>query len=160
MASNGNGNLKADTRQVEPTASDDVPGATSLNTLATQGVSQRRKRWSGFRNFWNSLSSGPRLKKLGPSPSFRFQQLALQRDEFSRSVHSDNHGSHDRFQFLRKINWGHLWMMAKDWIKEPMNMALFVWIVCVAVSGAILFLVMSGMLNHALPKKIAKRHLV
>ncbi|KAG2618622.1 uncharacterized protein LOC120665171 [Panicum virgatum] len=153
MASNGNGNLKADTRQVEPTASDDVPGATSLNTLATQGVSQRRKRWSGFRNFWNSLSSGPRLKKLGPSPSFRFQQLALQRDEFSRSVHSDNHGSHDHFQFLRKINWGHLWMMAKDWIKEPMNMALFVWIACVAVSGAILFLVMSGMLNHALPKK-------
>lgn len=149
MASNGNGILKADTQRVESTASDN-PGTTGV---ATQGVSQQGKRWSGFRNFLNRLSSGPRLKKLGPSPSFKFQQLALQRDEFSRSIHSDNHGSHDHFQFIRKINWGHLWMMAKDWIKEPMNMALFVWIAIVAVSGAILFLVMTGMLNRALPSK-------
>lgn len=34
-----------------------------------------------------------------------------------------------------------------------MNMALFVWTTCVAVSGAILFLVMTGMLNKAIPKK-------
>ncbi|KAL0401125.1 UNVERIFIED_CONTAM: hypothetical protein Slati_4142400 [Sesamum latifolium] len=34
-----------------------------------------------------------------------------------------------------------------------MNLALFIWITCVAVSGAILFMVMTGMLNHALPKK-------
>ncbi|RVW42325.1 hypothetical protein CK203_070872 [Vitis vinifera] len=43
--------------------------------------------------------------------------------------------------------------MCKEWIRDPMNMALFAWIVCVAVSGAILFLVMTGMLNHELPKK-------
>ncbi|KAJ0987945.1 hypothetical protein J5N97_006301 [Dioscorea zingiberensis] len=34
-----------------------------------------------------------------------------------------------------------------------MNLALFVWISCVAISGAILFMVMTGMLNAALPKK-------
>jgi hypothetical protein len=43
--------------------------------------------------------------------------------------------------------------MGKEWIQNPMNMALFVWIMCVAISGAILFLVMTGMLDRALPKK-------
>lgn len=153
MASNGNGNLKADIQQVESTASDNVQGATGVNTLATQGVSRHEKPWSGFRDFWNRLCTGPKLKKLGPSTSFKFQQIALQRDEFSRSIHSDNHVSHEHFQFIRKINWEQLWVMARNWIKEPMNMALFVWIACVAVSGAILFLVMTGMLNRVLPSK-------
>ncbi|CAD6333529.1 unnamed protein product [Miscanthus lutarioriparius] len=153
MASNGNGNLKADIQPVESTASDNVPSATGVNTLATQGVSQPGKWWSGFRNFWNRLCTGCQLKKFGSSPSFKFQQIALQRDEFSRSIHSDNHVSHEHFQFIRRINWEHLWLMAKNWIKEPMNMALFVWIAVVAVSGAILFLVMTGMLNRVLPSK-------
>jgi Cys-rich protein (TIGR01571 family) len=153
MNSNGNENLKTEIQQSEPTTLDNVPKATSINTLSNSGVSRQGKQWSGFRNFFSRLSSGARLKKPDPSPSFKFQQLALERDEFSRSIHSDNHGSHEHFQLIRKINWGYLWEMCKNWIKEPMNMALFVWIVCVAVSGAILFLVMTGMLNHALPKK-------
>ncbi|XP_071732734.1 uncharacterized protein [Rutidosis leptorrhynchoides] len=56
-------------------------------------------------------------------------------------------------KFSRKVNWGSLKNMAKQWIKNPMNMVLLIWIICVTISGAILFLVMTGMLNHALPKK-------
>lgn len=43
--------------------------------------------------------------------------------------------------------------MFKQWIKDPQNIALFIWILCVTISGAILFLVMTGMLNSALPSK-------
>lgn len=55
--------------------------------------------------------------------------------------------------FGRKVDWGSLKNMAKQWIRNPMNMVLLIWIICVTISGAILFLVMTGMLNHALPKK-------
>ena len=54
---------------------------------------------------------------------------------------------------MRKIDWGSLWDKAKEWIRNPMNMALLVWIVAVGVSGAILFMVMTGMLNRVLPTK-------
>jgi len=148
MNSNGNENLKPDIQLAETTTLDNVPRAIGINS----GVSRQGKQQGRFRNFFSRLSSA-RLKKLGPAPSFKFQQLTLERDEFSRSIHSDNHASREHFQFIRKINWGHLWEMCKNWIKEPMNMALFVWIAVVAVSGAILFLVMTGMLNHAIPKK-------
>ncbi|XP_048566646.1 uncharacterized protein LOC125546424 [Triticum urartu] len=58
--------------------------------------------------------------------------------------------------FVRKIKWGPLWDKSKEWIKNPMNMALFVWIVAVGVSGAILFMVMTGMLNAVLRTKSHK----
>lgn len=54
---------------------------------------------------------------------------------------------------VKKIDWASLWDQAKEWIKNPMNMALSVWVVAVAVSGAILFMVMTGMLNRALSTK-------
>ncbi|XP_020087142.1 uncharacterized protein LOC109709356 [Ananas comosus] len=58
-----------------------------------------------------------------------------------------------RVPFIRKIDWVSLFKMSKEWIKDPVNLALFVWITGVAISGAILFLVMTGMLNKALPEK-------
>ncbi|CAM0955012.1 unnamed protein product [Alopecurus aequalis] len=152
MAPNGNGNLKADIQPVESISSESEPGVTGVNNISTHGASRQRNDRSGLMNFLNRFS-GPHLRNLGHSPSVKFQQLALQRDEFSRSVHSDNHGNHEHFHLIRKINWGHLWAMGKDWIRQPLNMAVFAWIACVAVSGAILFMVMTGMLNHALPSK-------
>jgi Cys-rich protein (TIGR01571 family) len=96
-----------------------------------------------------------RLLKFG-SASARFKRIADERDEISRSVDSSSgHRFQERLNgvFARKINWGSLMKLGKEWIKNPMNMALFAWITCVAVSGAILFFVMTGMLNSALPKK-------
>lgn len=91
------------------------------------------------------------------SASARFMRIAKERDEISRSVASSPSGRRIRERvnavFSRKIDWGSLMRMSKEWIKDPMNMALFAWIFVVAVSGAILFLVMTGMLNKAIPKK-------
>lgn len=110
------------------------------------------------RNFKNASAASPdkaRFFKFG-SASTRFKKLAEERDEMSRSVaSSDGHGLKDRLNgvFSRKIDWASLAKMSKEWIRDPMNMALFLWIVVVAVSGAILFLVMTGMLNKVLPSK-------
>lgn len=103
----------------------------------------------------DNMSSFFHLSKLD-APSVKFQRLAKDRDTFSRSIPSDtNHtfGGSFRRIFSRKIDWGSLQNMAKEWLKNPMNMVLLIWIICVAISGAILFLVMTGMLNSAIPKK-------
>ncbi|KAF2305215.1 hypothetical protein GH714_003115 [Hevea brasiliensis] len=90
------------------------------------------------------------------SPSAKFRQIAEERDEISRSVPSSaSQGLRERFNGIvaQKIDWAYLWNISRNWIKNPFNMALFLWISCVAVSGAILFLVMTGLLNSVLPKK-------
>ncbi|KAL8051138.1 hypothetical protein ABFX02_06G126200 [Erythranthe guttata] len=91
------------------------------------------------------------------SPSAKFHRIANERDVISRTIPSSSTSLHirERFNrvFSRKIDFTSLGKISKEWIRNPMNLALFIWIVCVAVSGAILFMVMIGMLNHALPKK-------
>lgn len=124
--------------------------STSRRTLLTDEKPRR--------NFNNSLTSIPeriRFLKFG-SASAKFKRMAEERDEISRSVTSSSgHSIKERLTgvFSRKIDWVSIKKMSKEWFKDPMNMALFLWIFCVAVSGAILFLVMTGMLNKALPKK-------
>ncbi|CAN8237226.1 unnamed protein product [Cochlearia groenlandica] len=80
-----------------------------------------------------------------------------ERDDFSRSVNniSSNDDARGRinFVFSRRIEWSLMLKIGKKWLKNPLNMALFLWILVVAVSGAILFMVMTGMLNSALPQK-------
>ncbi|CAH1417370.1 unnamed protein product [Lactuca virosa] len=92
-----------------------------------------------------------KLGKQG-SPCVKFQRLAPEKDVNAPSCNHTFRGSVHRV-FNKKINWKSLQTMAKEWISNPINMVLFIWIICVAISGAILFLVMTGMLNHALPKK-------
>jgi Cys-rich protein (TIGR01571 family) len=101
-----------------------------------------------------ALHSRISFLKFG-SASAKFKRIADGRDEISRNVATGGHRFHEHLNgvFARKIDWGSLMKMGKEWIRNPMNMALFAWITCVAVSGAILFFVMTGMLNSALPKK-------
>ncbi|XP_076883025.1 uncharacterized protein LOC143531662 [Bidens hawaiensis] len=90
------------------------------------------------------------------TPTAKFQKIAQDRDKFSRTVPSStSQRIKDRITrvFSKKIDWISYQKLAKDWIRNPMNMVLLIWIVVVAVSGAILFLVMTGMLNHVLPRK-------
>lgn len=111
-----------------------------------------------FGGRFSAISKRLKFLKFGnlDSPSARFQRFAEGRDEVSRSVRSSS-SLHIRDRvtriFSRKIDLNNLGNLCKEWIRDPMNMALFIWILCVAVSGAILFMVMTGMLNHALPKK-------
>ncbi|GAU29433.1 hypothetical protein TSUD_150030 [Trifolium subterraneum] len=90
------------------------------------------------------------------SASAKFKQLATEKDQISQSVpssHSDSLKSRFGTMFGQKLEWSSVKKICMEWIKNPMNMALFAWIICVAVSGAILFLVMTGMLNNVLKTK-------
>uniref|UniRef100_A0A7N2M5W9 Uncharacterized protein n=1 Tax=Quercus lobata TaxID=97700 RepID=A0A7N2M5W9_QUELO len=81
------------------------------------------------------------------SPSAKVQHIAEENDEIPQSVpSSSSKGFQKRFSGIlaKKINWESLMTIGKEWIKKPLNMVLFLWICCVAVSGAILFLVMTG----------------
>ncbi|KAJ0711104.1 putative PLAC8 motif-containing protein [Helianthus annuus] len=112
------------------------------------------KKSSGFRTSFSGFT------KLD-IPKVKFQRLERENDESSSRVNNGNSNSINNSLFRRsvrrvlgrEIDYGLLKNMAREWIKNPMNMVLLLWIVCVAISGAILFLVMTGMLNHALPKK-------
>nr|XP_043616481.1 uncharacterized protein LOC122588436 [Erigeron canadensis] len=103
----------------------------------------------------NKMSSFFSLGKHD-AQTVKFQQLAKDKDVFSQGMPSNTnqtYGGGLRRVFSRKLDWGSLQNLAKEWIKDPRNMVLLIWMICVAVSGAILFLVMTGMLNSALPKK-------
>ncbi|XP_010552919.1 PREDICTED: uncharacterized protein LOC104823178 [Tarenaya hassleriana] len=125
--------------------------STSRRTLLSDGYP---RRWA----FGSSPDASSRIKllKFG-SPSDEFKGIAGQRDEVSRPATScsSGHSFRERISgvFSRKIEWVSLMKMCKKWLRNPMNIALFIWILAVAVSGAILFMVMTGMLNRALPKK-------
>lgn len=127
--------------------------STSRRSLVGDGNSEK-----GREDGASALSNKLRFLKFGnlDSPTLRFQRIAEEKDEVSRTVSSSSSlHIRERFTriFSRKMDWTSLGNICKDWIRDPMNLALFIWIICVAVSGAILFMVMIGMLNHALPKK-------
>ncbi|XP_073033258.1 uncharacterized protein [Primulina eburnea] len=108
--------------------------------------------------FYDGFSKRMKFLKFGnlASTSAKFQRFADEKNEVSRAVpSSSSRHIRDRFNriFSRKFDWNCLSRISKEWIMNPLHMALFIWIVCVAVSGAILFMVMTGMLNHSLPKK-------
>lgn len=118
---------------------------------------------SGYHNIIRSLPSRLRFLKFASgsgglvSPAARFRQFAEKRDEISRSVLSSSNvqGSRKRSKgnFIREFDWAASYKTFKKWIRNPMNMALLLWMICVAISGAILFFVMTGMLDGVLPKK-------
>ncbi|CAI9772187.1 unnamed protein product [Fraxinus pennsylvanica] len=127
-------------------------------STSQRGLVSDENSGNGLGNRFSALSKRLRFLKFGnlSSPSAKFQRIAEERDEVSRSVPSST-SLHilERFNriFSQKIDWNCLGKICKEWIRDPMNLALFIWITCVAVSGAILFMVMIGMLNHAIPKK-------
>ncbi|CAM8969600.1 unnamed protein product [Rhodiola kirilowii] len=107
-----------------------------------------------YGNIRNS-NAGPGGASLS-SPSAKFWRMADMKDEVSRALGSTgSHTLRDKINGVlsRKIDWASLRKLCKEWIRNPINMALFAWIICVAVSGAILFLVMTGMLNAVIPRK-------
>lgn len=55
--------------------------------------------------------------------------------------------------WVGEVKWKALGDMATEWLRNPMNWVLGLWGVAVFVSGAVLFMVMVGMLNNVLPRK-------
>lgn len=82
-----------------------------------------------------------------PSPSAKFQKIAEKMDQISRSVPSSRGILQQNIKLRSYIGF------CKEWIKDPLNIAFLLWMICVAISGAVLFLVMTGMLNNLLPSK-------
>ncbi|KAA0065328.1 PLAC8 domain-containing protein/DUF2985 domain-containing protein [Cucumis melo var. makuwa] len=82
-----------------------------------------------------------------PSPSAKFQNMVERMDEISWSVPSSRGILEQKIKLRSSITF------CKEWIKDPLNVALLLWMICVAISGAVLFLVMTGMLNNLLPSK-------
>ncbi|KAH7548315.1 hypothetical protein JRO89_XS14G0100200 [Xanthoceras sorbifolium] len=152
MASNDNGNYKEKIEESKGTeAKCQIPFDISTSRKQLMGNEKSQSSNDIFSVFPNRLN----FLKFG-SASTKFMQIAKQRDEISQSVASSSvHGLRERVNgvLAKKIDWASLMKMGKEWIRDPMNMAMFVWIMIVAVSGAILFLVMTGMLNKAIPKK-------
>ncbi|XP_052135573.1 uncharacterized protein LOC127754139 [Oryza glaberrima] len=56
------------------------------------------------------------------------------------------------------INWSSVRSATKDWITNPMNIAMLLWLLCVAVSGAMLVLLLLGLLDGAFPTPAARNH--
>ncbi|XP_010452440.1 PREDICTED: uncharacterized protein LOC104734538 [Camelina sativa] len=125
------------------------PGlSTSDKTLFSE--EEKPRRWS--ESSLPDVSNRVKLLSFG-SASARLKRMTEERDEVSRSVSNINLRERISVMFSRKIEWACLMKLGKQWLRDPLNMALFLWILVVAVSGAILFMVMTGMLNSVLPKK-------
>lgn len=62
-----------------------------------------------------------------------------------------------RVPFVRKINWKSLWSFFKKWIRSPEHIALFIWLLFVAAGLIMLFLVMTGILNGAIPSSSRRK---
>ncbi|XP_062210959.1 uncharacterized protein LOC133912309 [Phragmites australis] len=56
-----------------------------------------------------------------------------------------------RVPFVRKIKWGKLWSYAVSWCRKPANFAMLIWLAFVAAGLLLLLLLMTGMLNDAIP---------
>ncbi|CAL9782428.1 unnamed protein product [Musa acuminata subsp. burmannicoides] len=100
------------------------------------------------------------LKKLNFSSPLRILRRTLnQREKISLSVPSPV-GIQRRFhvQFFGRINWSSFFGTCRAWLKNPMNIALLIWLICVAVSATMLGLLLLGLLNNAFPTKSSRNH--
>lgn len=102
----------------------------------------------------------PRLvKPMGAalSPSKTLARIQMEREEISAMTPTPKeHPLRSRsmtLPFIGEVTLGTLKDWAKDWLRNPKNIALSFWLIGVIVSGAILFMVLVGMLNKVLPKK-------
>ncbi|WOL16316.1 hypothetical protein Cni_G25103 [Canna indica] len=106
-----------------------------------------RKDWFLRFGFVGRLSPFSFLRKDGNSsdtPSLPDQSLGGRRHRF-------------RVPFVRKINWSALIKYCKNWIKNPVNVALIIWLIFVAAGLLMLLLVMTGILNHAIPSSTRRK---
>lgn len=56
------------------------------------------------------------------------------------------------------VDWCSVRSTCKGWIKNPMNIALLLWLLCVGVSGAMFVLLLLGLLDSAFPTAALRNH--
>lgn len=107
-----------------------------------------------------ALSSSPRSlswRRTILSPAKAFHVLQQSKEDLSLLVptapSSSANGEGFNLPLLGQVKWEELKKAGKEWIKDPKNLALCLWGLAVGISGALLFLVMVGLLDKQLPSK-------
>lgn len=128
---------------------------------AKTGSCAQRSHRNRFLNLFKACHSKNWRGKLATGFAYTvFRRTADEREETSLSVSDDDGG--DGFQrnfsvnFIKKINWDSLIQLCKEWIKHPMNIALVLWFICVAVSSSMQALLLVGALNAEFPAKSSR----
>lgn len=99
------------------------------------------------------------LKNFKLPSAFNFFHRTLDRkEEISVSVPSPVAGVRRHLQFFRRINWASFLRDGKDWLKNPVHIALLLWLLCVAASATMLGLLLLGLLNRVFPTKSLRNH--
>ncbi|KAL3696861.1 hypothetical protein R1sor_010937 [Riccia sorocarpa] len=106
-----------------------------------------------------SMNTGPLKNGLTKilTPSRTFTRLRDERDEISRLTPTPRSipcfKEEIKLPLIGKVRVDELLAAARKWLRNPKNLALLIWGLAVGVSGALLFMVMVGMLDNALPDK-------
>ncbi|KAJ1286017.1 hypothetical protein BS78_03G321700 [Paspalum vaginatum] len=111
--------------------------APILDDGPVQGAANHERRLLDFLKATPSVQWLKKINLCSPLINFRLP---------STSVHSNLH-----VHFIRTINWSSVFTLCKKWLKHPMNIALLIWLLCVGAAGAMLILLMLGLLNDAFP---------
>lgn len=83
-----------------------------------------------------------------------FRRTVDEREEISASVPSGvSIRQHFDTHFIKRLNLPSLVNILKNWIKHPVNAAFLIWLICVAISGTMLGLLLLGFLSKAYPTK-------
>ncbi|MQL90025.1 hypothetical protein Taro_022608 [Colocasia esculenta] len=134
-----------------------------------EGLLDEAPREKRFLDFLRARPSRDWFLKFGLSG--RFSSISLLRRNSSTVQRGDEHPPqeptstaswHRRFRvsFVRKVNWDALVKYAKDWLRNPANMAFLIWLAAVTAVLLIMLLVVSGMLNGALPRSSQRKQWV
>ena len=142
---------------IEPAVGVGVGGGSSASSTPT-GRKLRNGNVAGS-NTSSPLRIGSPIFLPGKSfltPSATFARLREEKDEMSRMTPSPTEWSLREgvtLPLIGKVQWATLKRETIKWLLNPKNFALLVWMIAVVVAGAILFMVMVGMLDAAIPKK-------
>lgn len=152
-------NLLGSFRARENDETDAVPNTTSSPNPKLRTSGKTESNTSSPLRQGSPMTRGsplrPAVRKL-LTPQISFARIREEKDEKSRMVKSPEEltlRDGISLPLIGKVKWEDLKQHAITWLKSPKNLALLVWIIAVAVSGAILFMVMVGMLNKVLPRK-------
>ncbi|CAL9782427.1 unnamed protein product, partial [Musa acuminata subsp. burmannicoides] len=163
MESNGSRQSTEDTKAAIEKSERSM--TTKLSCCIRRKEEQFLDRTRHVRRFLDFLKAQPskdwflRFGSVGRSSPFTFvKRIGSQRGGSSPPDCAPVHGCRPlRVPFVRRINWEGLIMYCKNWVKHPMNMALLVWLFFVAVGLFVLFLFMTGLLDHTIPKSSQRK---
>ncbi|CAA6669282.1 unnamed protein product [Spirodela intermedia] len=87
----------------------------------------------------------------------RFLDFLRARPSGDRFLNSGVFRRRFRVPFVRKINWNSLLKSGKEWVREPINMAFFLWLAAVFACLFLFLLLISGMFNGVISESSRRK---